>query len=304
MLTKLQPKMLDNFKQSDTYLIGTGGDYASVNDALQDLSRKYMTYIQGGLEIELQMVAGHVLDEQILASAIDLSGFTLTGQDAETVIDRASISLDFEGQKPVFGAKNAARMMRIGQLFSMNRSGADQEKIGVFCTEAGTSINVLSGAGIKNVYGIGLNSVGATVYAVGSDFSSSTGVCFEIFNSRAILNNAIARDSGESACRAIWTSTVDCNQADFSNAQQYGLYSQSGSTSNFRNGTANNCLVSGASAQFGGSINLNSANVRIGTTDSNSDMRVLNGGLIYADSAVGGANIAFNTLTQQGIIFQ
>ena len=64
------------------------------------------------------------------------------------------------------------------------------------------------------------------------------------------------------------------------------------------------CGNFGISAQRGAIVNANSAQARIGASDGTNDLQVLLGGIIAANGAVGGANVAANTVSTNGTIYR
>jgi len=108
---------------SALYTVGSGGNYATLNAALEALSMKYPQYKAAGVRVTLQLVSGYIMTEQVLVDAVDLGWITITSVDAEVTIDRASLTVAFEGFYPAFGVKGGGRLPVIGALFSMNTMG-------------------------------------------------------------------------------------------------------------------------------------------------------------------------------------
>ena len=86
------PLSISNIKESLTVTVGTNGDFPTINSALTELSRKYPVYKQNGINVEVKLLSGFVMNECVFVNnGIDLSWITITGEDAETTIVRSVI---------------------------------------------------------------------------------------------------------------------------------------------------------------------------------------------------------------------
>lgn len=92
---------------SKTFTVGTGGDYPTLNKALESISSKHLEYRKSGLVVEVKLLSGFSLNEQVLLSGIDLGWIVITSTDSIVTIDRASLTTIFgkEGKYPAFGAQ-------------------------------------------------------------------------------------------------------------------------------------------------------------------------------------------------------
>ncbi|MGE4487121.1 MAG: hypothetical protein AB7C95_04745, partial [Synergistaceae bacterium] len=74
--------------------VGTGGDFPTINAAIEELSRAYSpVYLAGGnVKATIRLKAGFVMAEQVVVENIDLSWITIIGDDAETVIARDALT--------------------------------------------------------------------------------------------------------------------------------------------------------------------------------------------------------------------
>lgn len=169
-------KKPDNIVISKTYLIGSSGDFQTLNQALEYLSQNHLTYKKGGLKIELRLMSGFVLMEQILLSGLDLGWVVITSVDPIVTIDRASLITKFgvENKYPAFGALLNATLPIIGTLFKMNTTGDfDTSRDGIYL-ENNSHVMVESGCGITHSGGYGLRAWdNCTITAWGANFSYS-----------------------------------------------------------------------------------------------------------------------------------
>lgn len=296
--------------QSFTLTIGPTGDLPTLNDAIRELSARYPLYSNAGVKVTLELQAGYVIAEQVIARGIDLSWIEITGVDTETVVDRDSLSVDIsDGGNiyPVFGARDGGKTPIISQLFSMNRSGLDFLKKGVYVTGAGSVANISSGCGVKDVYGDGLYvSNCASVNAEGSLFDNATGNCVHAISGATInFDSGSGDNAGSVGIRSDYGSTVSAILASATAAGIHCVMSNGGSVlgfqSDFSGGLSANA---GVYARFGGSIAVEQSNCRKGVSDSTKDIEVVNGGIIQANGATGGVSQTANTVSANGIIFK
>ena len=253
--------------------VGAGQTYTTINQALGYLSGFYPMYKQSGITATINLKAGFVMAEQVLVSGIDLGWITITGVDAETVINHTALTTDFTSADygfasyPAFGVSKGGVLPRINQLFNMNLgvSGASSNKHGVMAVGAGSSADIMNGKGVKNAGTIG-------IYATYSSTINAT--------------NANASGAGTYGIYAGYSSTINAERANASSAGQYGIIASRTSTIN-----ALNALVRNQSS------GLNCIAVLEGSMVDAS-------GIDNTGSTVPAFNQAVNTLTGNGIIYQ
>lgn len=263
--------------------VGTGGDFLTLSAAIEELSKSRRGWAPEQRYAEIQLRAGYVMEETIAAIGVDLSWITITGADAETVIARDALDeIDVDVAFPMFPAFYAAQrgaLPTLSQLFSMNSDGPATNRMGIAAVDG--SLLVMPSCGIKNAGGSSIIMLGGSVFADGAIFDGSGDGMSLTRGSRLSFENGSSKDCINRAIRVWKSSTADLGGADFSGASTAGI------------------LVS-----RGGVANARSANARIGETDGPNDIRVENGGIISAHSAVGGTNVTPNELTAAGIIFK
>lgn len=94
-----------------TVTVGSGGDFSTINQALDSITSLYMPkYISGyGVhKVTIVLLSNFVMNEQVFVDSIDLSWITIIGEDNETPINpnaltRYSSAVD---GNPVFLANN------------------------------------------------------------------------------------------------------------------------------------------------------------------------------------------------------
>ena len=161
--------------QSDiTVTVGTGGDYPTINAALEYLSKLQPVYDSAGITATINLLTGFTMAEQVLVRGLDLGWVTITGADAETTITNTALTTDFttadygSDSYPAFGVSKGGVLPRIGQLFRFDVANVGGNKHGIMVIDAGSSADVLAGAGVNDAgtHGIYANE-GSTINAAG-----------------------------------------------------------------------------------------------------------------------------------------
>lgn len=78
-----------------TVTVGSGGDYATLNLAIEALSRTVPAYKNGGFTATINILTGTVLNEQINIVDVDLSWITITSDDAVVNVDTTGFTGTF-----------------------------------------------------------------------------------------------------------------------------------------------------------------------------------------------------------------
>jgi len=75
--------------------VGTGGDYPTINAALEYLSKLQPVYDFAGITATINLLAGFTMAEQVLVRGLDMGWVTIAGADAETVITHTALTTNF-----------------------------------------------------------------------------------------------------------------------------------------------------------------------------------------------------------------
>ena len=292
-----------------TVTVGSGGDYATINAALAAIVKRKPLYDNSGITATIYLLAGFVMAEQVLVRGLDLGWVTITGADAETTITNTALTADFTtadygfDSYPAFGVSKGGVLPRIDQLFRFDVANVGGYKHGIMAVGAGSSADVLAGAGVNDAgtdgiyadngstiyaegavasgagsYGINASS-GSTINAEGANASGAgTYGILATRGSTINANAANAIDAGTTGILADQSSTINADGANASGAGTYGILATSGSTINAK----------GADASGAGSYGINASS----------------GSTINAGGATGTLSQAINTVTNNGIIFQ
>ncbi len=219
-----------------TVTVGPGGNYATINDALASLvALYYPVYLATGEvpQATINLLSGFVMAEQVLVEGLDLSWITITGVDAETVINRSALTTYWGGCYPAFGVMNGGFLPIIRQLFNMDTSGTATSRHGIFAYSNSRAI-VLDGCGVKNAGFVGIYAThGSTINANGANASGAG--THGIFATHGSTINADGVNASGAGTHGIWAyrgSTINANCADASGAGTYGIYAAHGSLIN------------------------------------------------------------------------
>ena len=273
--------------QSDiTVTVGTGGDYPTINAALEYLSKLQPVYASAGITATINLLTGFVMAEQVLVRGLDLGWITITGADAETTITNTALTTNFTAADydfdsyPAFGVSKGGVLPRIDQLFRFDVANVGGNKHGIMAVGAGSSSDVLAGAGVNDAGSRGITaSRGATInaYLANASGAGSNGII--AYNGSTINAEAAnASGAGNNGIIASRASTINAYSADASGAGSHGITAYNGSTIN----------AEAANASGAGDIGI----------------FAYNGSTINADGAGGTLSQAINTVTNNGIIFQ
>jgi len=269
-----------------TVTVGTGGDYPTINAALEYLSKLQPVYDSAGITATINLLAGFTMAEQVLVRGLDMGWVTIAGADAETVITHTALTTDFTtadygfDSYPAFGVSKGGVLPRIGQLFRFNVASVGGDKHGIMAVGAGSSADVLAGAGVNDAGVFGIFAVrGSTINADAADASSA----------------------GTHGIYAARGSTINADAADASSAGTHGISATDGSTINAEGADASSAGNLGIAAYDSSTINADGADASGAGTHG---ILVLSGSTINADTATGSLSQTANTLTSAGIIFQ
>ena len=264
-----------------TVTVGAGGDYPTINAALEDLSAKYYpAYIAGGFTATVQLLYGFVMAEQVVVKGVDLGWITITALDPVTTIDTAGLVDDYPvgfGFKAAFSGLSGAVLPNIGVLFAMGAAGADDYP-GILLYEHARA-TVLPGAGVKNAKSNGLMIVnGSSAIADDAIFSGAAGHGISLNNGRvqavrvdcsnaggngifaengshAVIDKCDCSHAGENGISAEGRSTVQASEANCSNAGEVGIYAGDASIIAADKATCSNCADWGVLAKGASTIN-------------------------------------------------
>jgi hypothetical protein len=220
--------------------VGTDGDYPTINAALEYLSKLQPVYDFAGITATINLLTGFTMAEQVLVRGLDMGWVTITGADGETTITNTALTTDFTAADygfdsyPAFGVSKGGVLPRIDQLFRFDVANVGGNKHGIMAIGAGSSADVLAGAGVNDAGTNGIYAAyGSTINASLADASGAGS--YGIFAYRGSTINAYAADASSAGTNGIYASrgsTVNAEGADGSGAGANGIYATRGSTIN------------------------------------------------------------------------
>jgi hypothetical protein len=267
-----------------TVTVGSGGDYATIDLALEALSRVVPAYKSGGFTATITPEAGYVDDGGIEIVGVDLSWITI--KDIGSFDWDVSAGADYfmtlsEGAKgPKIDASITATQSSSGDAsgffyvdrgsfleFKDRTSGAE-----LFLDADGlinSSLIVADNGSTVIANGLRLLNNDAGMWGV----SANSGSTVMFFNGE--VTNAFA---GGGACIAEYGAFIDCTLGYFT-VKQPSLLALLGGKITFLSGT-------------------------ISTSGSDDEMKVSAGGMLVANGTAGTVSQTANTITSDGIIFR
>lgn len=237
-----------------TVTVGSGGDFATINEALEALSRTVPAYKKGGFTATVTLLSGFVMQEQVEIRGIDLSWILMESQDSEVIVDETQLSTNFPSA--IISCFDGGRSPFIDLTFSYDPQIDNTQFNGFHCNGSGSLISVLS-SGVLHA-NIGVQCVNDGVLSCTSGVlqfkNCATGVyCSsggQVLSSSDILVNdclghAIhlelssclstsgsiqSQRAGAVSIIVDKNSRLSANSVDSSDSQGYGVLAQSAST--------------------------------------------------------------------------
>lgn len=271
-----------------TVTVGSGGDYATINAALEALSKKVVLFKSAGITATVSLLTGFKMEEQVFVVGADLSFIKITSVDATVTIGRDSLTTSIaslcdsvpSARYPAFAVTKGGRGPTIGCLFNMDTAGTATNRDGLFVCDAGSFCRITGAKGFTNAGGFAL--------------SVFYGGC---------ASAASARLSGNYGIYCGNAGTVNASSANCSGCTAVGVGAAQGAVIDFSSGTATGYTDYGVYSS-GGFISAASSDAQKSGSPTSEDFVVANGGIIAARFASGGVSQTANTLTASGIIFR
>lgn len=266
-----------------TLTVGPGGDYATLNAALEKLSLMAPRLQASPVTGTVRLLAGYEMAEQVIVLGINLGWVTIIADNPTVLIRRGSLVQSFGEVVPAFAARAGGVLPTISALFSMTTEGPATGRTGIWAVQGGAAV-VTAGCGVQNAGAYGLAAeIGGMISAEEADF----------------------RNAGQDAVRASRGGMIIVRAANLSGAASAGVVSHRSSSVDCESANITGAGSYGITAQRGGRINAYGAQCRrTAGTDGSTDIHVITGGIIAAASAVGGTSIAANTLSPNGMIMR
>ena len=224
-----KPYILDS---SITLNVGTGGQFTTINDAIEYAwSNYYPAYVKGGIQVTINLLSGFIMSEQLLVTGLDMSWIRITGEDADTTIRRSALTSAIRSTYPAFGA-DQGKLPIISQAFTMDTSGtANGLHHGIWINSGSYCRINAAGAGVKNADGFGFYCSNSSAhFATGAVFTGCVNTNVYIVNESNVIMTGINASNGNSHGILVYNSTVSTYQAVATGCVNYGLNVDQAST--------------------------------------------------------------------------
>lgn len=329
---------------NQTVTVGSGGDYATINLALEQLSKIVPAYKSGGFTATINILSGTTISEQILINGVNLSFISITSDDLIVQVDGSSFTgvnafvyVDSGGVSPLIATTfnlsagtsiNGAVAQGGGSFISFssdNKAGMTGFEANLFA-EFGGSIFATNctlddgGIAIKSHYGSNIDASNSTA-------KNSTSRAIEVLTSK--VDFFLGDASGSNQMFAVTEgSKLNALYSNFSNwntnaTSSVGVVSASSSASlnyaNFKSST--NVAGRNTLDIFSSTTDVDLAEFEIGTGtkalmdiqgstlgitfSSHFDITASNGAIIRAASSISyNTNLVGQAVTVNGILFE
>lgn len=251
---------IDNIfiKESVRYTIGEGGDFPSLNEAVDALTNKL---VSNRASIEWHILKGHELKEQVFLEGVNLSFVTITSEEPTVLVDTRYLKQDINVNvspdyvvTPVFAVKNGS-LPNIDTVFDLCNCGDKANVCGFHLDNSG--LRILAGGGVVNATFIGVSAInGSSVVAHGAKANNcgnraqvveggqveTRGDGFRIWNSTLSATRAEAHSCGDVGFNISQGSSAQLNLARANDCGHHNILITSGSQASARSGNFDNAL--------------------------------------------------------------
>jgi hypothetical protein len=318
--------------------VGTGGDYATINEAIEYISRFRPAYDIPGIRATITLLAGFVMAEQIICDGIDLSWVTITSADSvvqvtETAITQAVGAVDYGfSVTPVIAAIKGGKSPYIDVVFRY-ATRLTEGRTGLFAAGAGSVINGLN-TGCQNAREYGCFAFGGgqiIAYSLSNYDAALYGTYAKGAGATITSGNIDNHDCAHAGCVAVDNGLISSvgtgNAINNAGCTYHGCVANTGGVISSENYIYNTgCGTRGAQssvggriiakvsmdntgggsngvyAELGGMVIAVAMNNRRGASDDITDALVLLGGMIMRSSGNGGLCQAAGVMTADGYI--
>ena len=256
-----------------TKTVGTGGDFTTLNEAINWCKK----VVPNGHKVDLNLLSGFVMAEQILLENVNLGFVTINSIDSEVTILSDNITIFFITGKTIFGGINST-MPNINVYFVSDNYGSTNIIHGLAVEGFGSNAKINSNKGFKDMNGYGMFAYkGANILADQCVIRNSG---YGIKASEQSNISAINSTFDSCVVYAYGNSNIDVSSSTITNLSPI-----------ISNITSENSRINGTYVNHYGT-----------TTYYN---RVSDGGIITSNNATSGKlSQTANTITANGIIFQ
>ena len=142
--------------EDEAVTVGSGGDFETLTILFDCLTAKIPEYSANGITVVATLLSGYVMSEQVLVRGQQFGFVTIRSQDAVVTIDDSAMTVDFSTTDyeleayPAFGVSMGGVLPKIDTVFQFGATSLNIGKHGVLSIGAGSTADVLPGAGFIN----------------------------------------------------------------------------------------------------------------------------------------------------------
>lgn len=212
------------YTENATITVGASGDFPTLNEAFAEITKKYPAYKQGGLAINLKILSGTTIHEQIAVQKADFSYVTITAEDSVVPVNVDGFTnqglnahdLRTPNVGAFIGGENGAGLPCIGCLFQLTQNTNNLAVVGYFANRSSKGV-VLSGAGFDGFYdGCISNNESSITIREGIARNCTRWGVHARHNGEVSARSAVLTGCGTGAC-ADRVANLDAREADCSN---------------------------------------------------------------------------------------
>ena len=170
-----------------TVTVGSGGDYATLNLALEHLSKIVPAYKLGGFTATINILSNTIVTEQIHVSGVDLSFIEITSTDTSVEVNTSNFTT-IEGQLSFITISEGGSSPVISALFTTNNN--QLAPVGLLVIGGGSFAKISSGAGLDSFGKSIIARDGGEVYGYGAILTNSKMVAIELNDGIAKVGNS------------------------------------------------------------------------------------------------------------------
>lgn len=217
----------ETYKANVEMTVGANGDFQTLNEAFAAITEKYPAYVKGGLAINIKILSGTTINEQIAVQKADFSYVTITAVDSFVPVNvdgftaqgLNSHDLRTPNVGAFIGGENGAGLPCIGCVFKVTQNTSSISVVGYFANRSSKGV-VLSGAGFDgfNDGCISNNESSITIREGIARNCARYGVHAR-HNGEVSARSAVLTNNGIAAY-ADRVANLDCREADCSGSVQ------------------------------------------------------------------------------------
>lgn len=139
--------------------VGANGDYQTLNAAFTAITEKYPVYAQGGLTVNIKILSGTTINEQIAVQKADFTYVTITAEDSFVPVNVDGFTtqglnahdLRTPNNGALIGGENGAGLPCVGCVFKVVQNTDDLKIVGYFANRSSKGV-VLGASGFDGFY--------------------------------------------------------------------------------------------------------------------------------------------------------